>query len=270
MADKLKVKIKPLALMDLLAFKNLIPKRKKMFAAASAAQPDAKPPANVLAKRLDPVRQYLTVAEVIEETPHVRSFKLIPDPERGGDLAVFRAGQYLSVKLDIDGEHITRPYSIASSPKDALDGYYTLIVKRAAFATDYIWERWTPGAAVETSGPEGTFYYTHLRDLSHLAGIAGGSGITPFISMLRDFRDKNWPVDFTLFYGCNGTRDIVRRAELDALAGDSGGKLNVVYVIAGGPAEPGMETGFITKELLGRYKDLCDGRHGAMTGTSRP
>ncbi len=256
MAEKLKVKVKPLAFLDLLAFKNLIPIRKKKFDGASADRPDSKPVVNKLAKRLHPVRQYLTITEVTEETPDVRSYKLAPDSERGTNaLAVFRAGQYLSVKLDVDGEHITRPYSIASSPKEALDGSYTLTVKRSAFATDYIWEHWKAGAKVETSGPEGYFYYTRLRDMPQLAGIAGGSGITPFISMLRDFGESGWPVEFTLFYGCNEIADIVRRRELDALAENSGGKLRVVYVIADQPPEAGMETGFITKELIQKYVD---------------
>lgn len=260
MADKIKIKIKPLAFMDLLAFKNLIPKRKKMFESASAARPEEKPAVNVLAKQLHPVRQYMTIEEVIDKTPDVKSFKLITDPSCGTEqLAYFRAGQYLSVKLDVDGTKITRPYSIASSPKESLEGYYILTIKRAAFATDYLWEHWKAGAKVETSGPEGQFYYTKLRDMPHLVGIAGGSGITPFLSMIKDFEDKNWPAAFTLFYGCNCAGDIVCREQLDKIAKNSGGKFKAVYIIAKEEPEEGMEKGFITAELIAKYvkPEMC-------------
>jgi ferredoxin-NADP reductase len=260
MSDKLKIKIKPLAFMDLLAFKNLIPKRKKMFENASAACPEAKPVVNELARRLHPIRQYMTIEEVVDETPDVRSFKLKADPARQtSELAIFRAGQYLSVKLNVGDEHITRPYSIASSPEESQKGYYRLTIKRAAFATDYLWENWKAGIKVETSGPEGQFYYTRLRDMPHIVGIAGGSGITPFLSMMSDFEDKGWPVDFTLFYGCNCAGDIVCRKQIDKLEKNSRGKFKVVYIMAKEEPEENMEKGFITAELIKKYvqPELC-------------
>lgn len=254
MADKIKIKIKPLAFMDLLAFKKLIPKRKQIFQNASAARPNAKPAANELAGRLHPVRQYLTIAEIKDEAYDVKSFKLTADQSSGtNELAMFRAGQYLSVKLDIEGEHITRPYSISSSPKDSLDGFYTLTIKHAAFATDYLWKNWKSGVKIETSGPEGQFYYSSLRDMQHIVAIAGGSGITPFISMISDFEDKGWPADFTLFYGCNNISDIINRKQLDIIAKSSGGKFRAVYVIAKDMPEEGMEKGFITAGLIKKY-----------------
>ncbi len=254
MSDKLKIKIKPLAFMDLLAFKNLVPKRKKMFDNASSAKPEEKPVVNVLAKRLHPIRQYMTIEEVKDVAPDVKSFKLKADASKGtNELAMFRAGQYLSVKLNIEEERLTRPYSIASSPKDSLEGYYTLTIKHAAFATDYLWENWKAGAKIETSGPEGQFYYSALRDMEHIAAIAGGSGITPFLSMISDFNDKGWPVKFTLFYGCNTIADIVERKKLDLIAESSGGKFKAVFVIAKEKCEEGMETGFITAELIKKY-----------------
>jgi ferredoxin-NADP reductase len=260
MSDKLKIKIKPLAFMDLLAFKNLIPKRKKMFENASNVCPEAKPAANELARRLHPIRQYMTIEEIVDETPDVKSFKLKADPAQStNELAIFRAGQYLSVKLNVEGTHITRPYSIASSPKESQDGFYKLTIKRAAFATDYLWEHWKVGEKIETSGPEGQFYYTRLRDMPHIVAIAGGSGITPFLSMMSDFEDKGWPVYFTLFYGCNCVGDIVCRTQIDKLEKNSKGKLKIVYIIAKEEPEGNMEKGFITSELIKKYvaPELC-------------
>lgn len=256
MADKIKLHIRPLALLDMLAFKNLVPLRKKMLRSAPDTRPDPDPPVNMLARRLHPVRQYLRIDEVIEETPDVRSYRLVPDPARGtSGLAVFRTGQYLSVKLIVDGVRLTRPYSIASSPREALDGFYTLTIKRSAFATGHIWEHWKVGTEVETSGPEGLFYHTRLRDVDQVCGIAGGSGITPFISMLRDFRDRGWPVVFTLFYGCNRICEIARHGELDALAKESGGRLRVIHVIANEAPAEGMEPGFITADCVRKHVD---------------
>ena len=58
----------------------------------------------------------------------------------GGALPYFRAGQYLSLKLDLDGSKVSRPYSISSGPREALDGRIAVTVRAnpGGFAADRI------------------------------------------------------------------------------------------------------------------------------------
>ncbi len=257
MAEKLKVKVKPLAVLDLIDFKHLVPGRKKRFREASPVCPAGVPPMNALAARLHPVRQHLVIREAAEIAPGVRTFTLVPDETKGtAELAYFRAGQYLSIKADVNGVPVTRPYSLSSSPAESLKGYYQITVKKQekGFVTDYIFDNWAPGTAVEASGPEGHFYYERLRECRHIAGIAGGSGITPFISMARQFQKDGFPVSFTLFYGCNCRSDILFREELDALERSGGGRFKAVYVLCREKDEC-AEEGFVTAELIKKYVD---------------
>lgn len=69
---------------------------------------------------------------------------------------------------------MTKPYSIQSSPRDALDGKYVITVKHAegGFASEYILQNWREGEEVCVSGPVGDFTYEPLRDAGHVVGLA--------------------------------------------------------------------------------------------------
>ncbi len=257
MSEKLRITVKPFALLDLLDFKHLVPGRKKRFQKASSTSPAAMPPMNALAALLHPVRQHLVIRDAVQIAPGVKTFTLAPDGKTGtNQLAYFRAGQYLSVKANVNGVPVTRPYSLSSSPSEALGGVYQITVKQQekGFVTDYIFENWKPGVSVETSGPEGQFYYERLRDCKHIAGIAGGSGITPFVSMARQFAKEGYPVSFTLFYGCNCKSDILFKDELDALERSSGGRFKAVYVLCK-EKDDCAEEGFVTAQLIKKHVD---------------
>jgi len=152
---------------DLFAFTKLVPNRIKRIERASS-EPLREDPINDLAWKLHPERQFLIIDEIKEETKSTKTFKLVPDPNSiTKELAYFRPGQYISLKVDLEGVRITRPISIASSPKDALKGFYELTIRKEenGFLTHYIWDNWKVGTKVESSGPEGFFYFERLRDL---------------------------------------------------------------------------------------------------------
>ncbi|MBM4430257.1 MAG: hypothetical protein FJ026_07925 [Chloroflexi bacterium] len=117
----------------------------------------------------------------------------MPGADAGTErLPFFRAGQYLSLKVAVDGVGVTRPYSIASAPYEALgkDGFYEMTIRQVAdgFVTRHIWENWQVGTRVESSAPVGWFYYEPLRDAAKIVGLAGESGIrhsAPWTERLR-------------------------------------------------------------------------------------
>ena len=228
--------------------------REKMIAEASDELPTSVYNANILAKKLHPHAQYAIVSAIAEH-PGARSYTLVPDTEKGTEaLAYFRAGQYVSVALDIGAAKLNKPYTIRSCPKDALKGSYTLTVKRTAkgFASDYILDNWSVGTKVKLSGPLGEFYHQELRDAKQVVALAGGSGITPFYSMAEAIADGTEDFSLTVLYGSRTKDAILLGQELEAVAQRSGGKVKVVHVLSHEDAD-GCEKGFLTAELIRKY-----------------
>ena len=210
--------------------------------------------ANKLARALHPEAQFLTVSEVIEHSPDMKSFLLAPDASRGTKaLAWFSAGQYLTVRLVIDGKILCRPYSIASSPRETLNGVYRLTIKRVdgGIASGYILDHWAAGTKVTASAPLGVFTYEPLRDAKTVIGIAGGSGITPFRSLAYAISEGDEDCDLILLYGSRTLADAVFSDEIAAIAA-SCPRVKLVNVLSE-EKKKGCENGFITARLIQKY-----------------
>jgi len=250
-------------LWDLLAFRRLVPKRRKQISKAPA-QPLGLDPMNRLAGQLHPAEQHLVIVDVRDETGTARTFRLAADPEAGGrPLAYFRAGQYLSLKVEVDGVGTTRPFSISSAPYEALgdDGYYEITIRRDpdGFVSPYVLDRWQVGTRIKSSGPCGTFYYEPLRDAGRIVGLAGGSGVTPFRSIAREIVHGDLEVGLSLLYGSSDQDDILFHDELRALQAEAPDRLQVVHVLSCEEVSlEGCEQGFITAEIIQKYADVTD------------
>ena len=244
---------------DLFAFSKLVAERQKRIERASS-EPITKDPINDLARKIHPDIQYLVIDEIKEETKSTKTYTLVPDPESSTKaLAIFRSGQYLALKVKVNGVTITRPYSIASTPKDALNGFYELTIKREehGFLTNYIWDNWEVGTKIESSGPEGFFYYEPLRDSKQIVGIAGGSGITPFRSMAKSIIEGLIDIKLTVLYGSSDEDDIIYYDEFQALEKESPDKIRFIHVLSCEVVSlEGCETGFITSGLIEKYCDV--------------
>ena len=243
-------------LKDLSAFVGRVQERRtRLREAPKGAGLDL--PVNALAQALHPGKLALRVNKVRKETEQIKTFQLVADPDAGTEtLPIFRAGQYLSVSVDVNGTRVTRPYSISSSPLDALQrGFMELTVRQVegGFVTGHIWKQWKKGAAVETSGPSGLFYYEPLRDEREIIGLAGGCGFTPFRSMVRDFVETNADVRVTLLFGIRTPGEVIFKKELAQLEKESGGRLQVVYVCSEPDASWDGPSGFLTRGLIKKY-----------------
>lgn len=243
-----------------LSMKKFLPMQKARqarFETGAVAIPDAADHAKELAGALHPKRQYLKVSAVKQRAADCKSFTLVPDPSRGTNaLAFFGAGKYLTVFQEVSGLPITRAYSISSSPSDSLKGIYELTVKRVdgGLLSNYILNNWDIGTEVEVSAPSGNFEYQPLRDASKVIGLAGGSGITPFLSMANAIADGDEDFELTLLYGSRNKESILFREELDAIAARTP-KFRVVHILSDADCElpDGAERGFITAELIQKY-----------------
>lgn len=244
------VKVSKIGLIDMLKFKNQVKVREKVIDSAEAKPFPKSYATNENARMLHPEQQSLRIAGIVAHSPDVKTF--IFENQYGKPVAYFRAGQYLSFRLELGGSVITRPISICSSPAEALKGRYAITVKRAGFASDYMLDNWKEGDMVTASAPLGNFYYTKLRDAKKVIGLAGGSGITPFLSMALAIADGTEDFELTLLYGSRTKKDILFWDVLDACQQRSNGKVKVVHVLSGEEL-PGYEHGFITADLIRKY-----------------
>ena len=234
------------------SFSTVVPNRMAKIALAPDTPVFTDYGVNRLARLLHPEKQLLKVCEVIQEAEDTRPFVLVPR-EENGQLAYFAAGQYLSLTLKIGGETVTRPYSLFSSPRQALQGEYRLTIKRngSGFVSRYLVDHWQAGTEVETSAPLGTFTYEPLRDAKNVVGIAGGSGITPFHSLAQAIADGDEDFTLTLLYGTRNYEDAVLGRSFEEICRRTD-KVKVVYVLSEEERE-GFEHGFITTERIRKY-----------------
>ena len=208
---------------------------------------------NQIANALHPGVQHLKVNKIVENE-NAKTYYLEANAEKGTkSLAYFSAGQYLSIELEIGKMKLNRPYSLASSPKEALEGTYMLTIKRVdgGLASNYILDNWVVGTEVTASEPLGTFTYEPLRDAKTVIGLAGGSGITPFRSLAKAIVDGDEDAELVLLYGTNTLKEAIFQEEFKELEKLSP-KFKLVNVLSAEDKD-GVEKGFITAELIKKY-----------------
>ena len=236
--------------MDMLRFKKLVPNRREALAGGSNTPLPKSYRTNELAKALHPGTMEVELTAVRPLTAGMRelTFRRLD----ASAFPFFRAGQYVSLQSKVGESLVSRPYSIASSPREALENKLVLGVEEAGFFSGYLDKEAKPGDRFTMTEPSGEFHYEALRDNRHIVCIAGGAGITPFLSMAKSMAEGDEDYEMTLFYGARDEARIAFKPELDALA-EKG--LKVVYVLSD-EERAGYEHGFVSAALLEKYVDV--------------
>lgn len=187
------------------------------------------------------MRTPYVVDDVVQETHDTWTLSIKGPP------IDYRPGQFMLIRLRrggrLSGMH---PFTISSSPtQDALSVTPKAIGDFTATVGDT-----RPGDRAYIEAPYGVFSYLNHTGLE-LAFIAGGIGITPFLSMLRYMRDADDRRDVVLIWGNKSEADIAFRAEIADLEGELP-RLRVVHVMSRQEDFDG-ERGFITTELIERH-----------------
>jgi ferredoxin-NADP reductase len=195
--------------------------------------------------RLHPKRMRLRVTEIIEETPTTKTLRCT---RADGPLPPFRPGQYVNLFVDVDGVLTSRPYSISSPPgADFLD--LTIRDKPGGFVAPFLLNEVQVGDELETTGPAGSFYHEPLIDSEDLVFLAGGSGITPFMSILRDAVRHERSLNIYLLYGSRVPEDVIFHEELTELSTQQP-NLHYSLVISEPPPDYEGLTGFLSADLI--------------------
>jgi ferredoxin-NADP reductase len=178
--------------------------------------------------------QAATVTAVTQETPSVRTIELAV-PEWPGH----RAGQHLDVRLTAeDGYTAERSYSIASAPGEPV----AITVERLedGEVSPYLTGELRVGDELELRGPVGGYFVWEAADGGPLLLVAGGSGIVPLRSILRERQRAGSDAPVRLLYSSRTLPDVIYRAELDS-RGDGDG-IAVSYTLT--RAQPAGWTGY--------------------------
>ena len=207
---------------------------------------------NKVAKELHPGKINAIVKEIKKETNDSAritfSSPLIP---------LFKAGTYLTINLKINESIVTRAYSIVSSPLSSYrNKEVSIIVKDYpdGFVSTYLNHQLKEKDEVIIEVGLGQFYLDEYRDKKNILAIAGGAGITPFISIAHDIKERNLDYNLIILYGSDNPNEIIAKEELESLMQDN---IKIIHVISGNYPYKG-EKGFITKELIKKYaKEDC-------------
>ncbi len=196
----------------------------------------------------------LRVARIFVETPEVRTFRLVPID--GGKLPFdYLPGQYLTIEQAIDGDRVTRCYTLASSPSRT--GYCEISVKRESQgrSSRNLHDHVREGDRVLVRAPAGKFVFTG-SEAQRLVLIAGGVGITPMMAITRYLTDICWsgPIDFII--AARTREHLIFHDELRALAARFPNlKLWIVLSNADNDPQWTGERGHLSPELLRRWVD---------------
>jgi nitric oxide dioxygenase len=156
----------------------------------------------------------------VKESDVITSFYLKPADNK--EIADFQPGQYISIKLEIDGEEYThiRQYSLSDSPgKD----YFRISVKREAgtpnpdgVVSNYLHDTVTEGEILLVSAPAGDFVLDTQKD-TPIVLLSGGVGLTPMLSMLKTVVEVQPERNVTFIHAAANGDVHALRAEVESL-----------------------------------------------------
>ncbi len=150
------------------------------------------------------------------------------------DAFAFTQGQYLTFKQDFDGTELRRNYSICAGLDD---GELKVGIKRVdggAFST-YANTELKVGDTLHAMPPQGKFFTPIEPEVAkNYLGFAGGSGITPVLSILKTVLKREPQSTFTLVYANRAVNTIMFREELEDLKNRYMGRLTVIHILESG------------------------------------
>jgi len=178
----------------------------------------------------------LSIKEIIKETADAVSI-LFNVPEEFKSHYTFVAGQYVTLKVTLDGQEIRRAYSICSSPKS---GELRIAVKaiKNGFFSKFANDKLAIGNVIEVGTPEGKFTFEPKVDRQkNYAAFVAGSGITPVYSILKSVLEEEPNSTFVLVYGNKSEKDTIFHNQLHDLQLQYVGRLFVQYVYSQSTAD---------------------------------
>ena len=163
------------------------------------------------------------------------------------DIFKFKAGQYITLKMMINGNDVRRSYSLSSSPSSGLE-IGVKLVKNGLMST-YLTQRLKVGDSVEVMPPLGNFILEHKSNSNHYVAFCAGSGITPILSMIKSVTENEPESLFTIVYGNKSRKSVMFANELDYFESNFQSQIFTHYVFSRDKVE-GFLNGRIDANIL--------------------
>ena len=196
----------------------------------------------------------LRVAEILPETDEAMSIRFDVPPELANAFR-FKAGQHLTLKADIGAEELRRNYSLCTAPGE---GAIKVTVKRIAGGvfSNWVAESLRAGDMIDVMTPHGSFTTPFDPQAARrYVGIAGGSGITPIMSLIRTALSEEPASRFTLFYGNRDSQSVIFLEALAELKDRHMGRLEIFHFLAEEEGEVELFNGMLDAARCGEAVD---------------
>lgn len=184
----------------------------------------------------------LQVLATFPETEEIRTFRL----QRPEDFS-FKPGQFVMVRVQIEGMPVVRCYSITSAPSTT--GYLEISVRAQGLVSRHLHLALKPGMTVEVNGPGGAFVYPSGKRPMVL--LAGGIGITPLLAMLRHALECEPSRSVTLLLSAKTAAHVPFANELSLFA-KRHPQFRLAVTLSAGPRDPRFASGRIDRQLIER------------------
>ena len=146
----------------------------------------------------------------------------------------FTQGQYLTFKQDFDGTELRRNYSICAGLDDGVLQVGIKRVDGGAFST-FANTQLSIGDTLHAMPPQGKFFTKiEPNKAKNYLGFAGGSGVTPVLSILKTVLKREPQSKFTLVYANRAVNTIMFREELEDLKNTYMGRLTTIHMLESG------------------------------------
>ncbi len=201
---------------------------------------------------MNPIFHPLRVQRVDAETGEavVVSFEV---PEALREVFGFTQGQYLTLRKTVDGQELRRSYSICAGIDDAQLRVAVRQVRGGMFS-NWINETLRPGDTLDVMAPQGRFFVPiEPAARRHHLGIAGGSGITPILSIMKTVLAREPRSRFTLIYANRTLASTMFKEEIDDLKNRCMVRLAVHHVFSDEPGELPLSSGRADRAKLAEF-----------------
>jgi len=189
----------------------------------------------------------LKVKEIIQETKDAITV-VFDQPENKIN---YKSGQFLTLIVPVDGKEVRRAYSLCSSP--FVDSDLAVTVKRVekGLMSNWLPDNLKVGDTVKVMEPMGSFTTEYGKDKKrHLIMFAGGSGITPMMSIIKSTLDQE-PDSITSLIYCNrDIESIIFKQKLEDMQTDFEGRLHVIHVLDDAPMNWQGHSGLLNHDML--------------------
>lgn len=193
------------------------------------------------------------LTQKLDETPEVMTIELAPEDNAP---ILFDPGMFIMISgIDAAGKrYVARSFSVASDPVVPEMEFY--IVKHPHVGTALEHDSYFTTAAIGTTfmikGPYGQFRFDPSKD-NKVLFVAGGTGLAPFMSMLRQIKRTNSGNDVVMLYSVKYPTEIIRKQELGELAQQINLKTTITVTRPQPTDNWTGDTGHITAEMIKKY-----------------